>query len=236
MKTKIGRNVLFHGDCFELLPTLPQSCVDAVITDPPYAVSTHAADGGRRQNNELGPHQEDAAVKTVGDLSLPETSFRLWFSEILRVLKPTGRVFIFCNAINYSIMLRAAFGQFAFSKCLVWDKTYFGLGAEFRPQHELIFYARCGKARAIKKYKNQSDVLRYKPVPPQKRLHAAQKPVELLENLLRYCGPVVLDTFMGSGSTSEACTRTGHASIGMEIEKRFYDVAVRRLGGVVNSK
>ena len=81
MKTKIRRNVLFHGDCFELLPTLPQSCVDAVITDPPYAISTHAADGGRRQNNELGPRQEDAAVKTVGDWSLRKPHFGCGFPK-----------------------------------------------------------------------------------------------------------------------------------------------------------
>jgi site-specific DNA-methyltransferase (adenine-specific) len=236
MKTKIGRNMLFHGDCLEILPTFPRNCVDAVITDPPYTVSTNAANGGRRQNNELGPHQADATVKTVGDLSLIEYTFRGWFSEILRVLKPTGRIFVFCNATNYPILMRAAYGRFAYSKLIVWDKTYFGTGGEFRPQHELIFYARCGKARSITKYKDQSDVLRCKPVPPQKRIHAAQKPVALLETLLRYCDSVVLDTFMGSGSILEACTRTGHAGIGIEIERQFYDVAVQRINSVVQAK
>lgn len=236
MKTKIGRNMLFHGDCFDILPTLRENCVDAVITDPPYAISTNAANGGRRQNNKLGPHQTDATVKTVGDLSLPEATFRLWFSEILRILKPSGRIFVFCDATNYSIIMRAAYGKFAYSKCLVWDKTFFGLGGEFRPQHELIFYARCGKAPSISKYKDQSDVLRCKPVPPQKRLHAAEKPVALLETLLRYCGPVVLDPFMGSGSTLEACVQTKHAGIGIEIEQQFYDAAVQRINGVVEAQ
>ena len=236
MKTRIGNNILFHGDCLEILPTLPRCCVDAVITDPPYTVSTNAANGGRRQNNELGPHQIDATVKTVGDLSLIEHTFRGWFSEILRVLKSTGRIFVFCNATNYPILMRAAYGRFAYSKLIVWDKTYFGTGGEFRPQHELIFYARCGKAPVIKDYPEQANVIRCKPVPPKKRLHQAQKPVELLKTLLRYCGPVVLDTFMGSGSTLEACGQTGHAGIGIEIERQFYEAAVRRLGGVANSK
>lgn len=236
MKTKIGRNMLFNGDCLEILSTLIKPhCVDAVVTDPPYAIPTNAANGGRRQNNELGPHQADASTKTVGDLSLIEFAFRGWFDKILRVLKPTGRVFVFCDATSYPVIMRAAYGKFSSSRCLVWDKTYFGLGHEFRKQHELIFYARCSGAPIVQ-IKDQSDILRCKPIPPKLRLHPAQKPVELLENLLRYCGPLVLDTFMGSGSTIEACMRTGHASIGIEIEKRFYDAAVQRLNSFLEAK
>lgn len=231
MKTRIGRNMLYCGNCFDILPTLPAHRVDAVICDPPYTVPTNAANGGRRQKNELGTHQADAATKTVGDLSLIEAAFCVWFMEILRVLKSTGRVFVFCDHITYPIIMRAAYGKFAYSRCLTWDKTHFGLGWEFRPQTEFIFYARCGGAR-LAKINNQADILRCKPVPAAKRIHPAEKPVALIESLLRYCGKIVLDPFMGSGSILEACARTGRMGIGMEIEQRFYDVAVQRLNRV----
>jgi site-specific DNA-methyltransferase (adenine-specific) len=230
-KLKIGHNILYHGNCLEILPTLPAHCADAVICDPPYTVPTNAANGGRRQKNELGAHQADAATKTVGDLSLIEAAFCVWFSEILRVLKNTGRVFVFCDHITYPVIMRAAYGKFAYSRCLTWDKMHFGLGFEFRPQTEFIFYARCGGAR-LAKINNQSDILRYKPVSAKKRLHPAEKPVALIESLLRYCGKIVLDPFMGSGTVLEACAKTGRMGIGMEIEQRFYDVAVGRLNRV----
>ena len=231
MKTRIGRNLLYHGDCLEILPTIPPACIDAVITDPPYAIPTYAANGGRRQNNELGPFQADASTRTIGDLSLIEAAFRLWFSEIIRVLKPSGRIFVFCDALSYPVIMRAAYGRFSHSRLLVWDKTYFGLGHEFRKQHELIYYARCSDAPIIPAGQ-QSDILQCQPVPSKRRRHPAEKPVGLLESLLRYCGPMVLDTFMGSGSTIEACMRTGHAGIGIEIEERFYNASIQRLNGI----
>jgi DNA modification methylase len=229
VKVKIGRQALIQADCFDVLPKIARNSIDAIVTDPPYAVATAAANGGRRQNNKLGPNQCDAAVTTVGDLSLPEASYRNFFSEVLRILKPTGRIFIFCNSITYSILLRASYGRFASVKCLVWDKTAFGIGGEFRPQHELIFYARCGKAGTGKEYTKRGDVLRYKAVPPQKRLHSAQKPVELLQLLMTHCGRLILDPFMGSGSTLEACARTNRVGVGIEIDHGAYDVAVQRL-------
>lgn len=232
MKTKIGRNMLYLGNCLDILRTLPAHRVDAVITDPPYTVPTNAANGGRRQKNELGPHQADAATRTVGDLSLIEAAFCVWFTEILRVLKNTGRVFVFCDHITYPVIMRAAYGKFAYSRCLTWDKMHFGLGFEFRPQTEFIYYARCSGAPVNRSITNQADILRCKPVSSAKRLHPAEKPVALVESILRYCGKVVLDPFMGSGSVLEACARTDRMGIGIEIEQRFYDVAFQRLNRV----
>lgn len=186
-KVKIGRNMLFHGNCLDILRTLPAHCSDAVITDPPYTVPTNAANGGRRQKNELGRHQADASTKTVGDLSLIEAAFSVWFTDVLRVLKNTGRVFVFCDHVTYPIIMRAAYGKFAYSRCLTWDKTHFGLGFEFRPQTEFIFYARCGAAPVIRKIANQADILRFKPVPAAKRVHPAEKPVAPLK---ASCGTV----------------------------------------------
>jgi DNA modification methylase len=204
--------------------------VDAIITDPPYAVPTYAANGGRRQCNKLGAHQIDASTKTIGDLSLLEAAFRTWFSAITRVLKPTGRLFVFSDGISYPVIMRAAYGRFNGSRLLVWDKTHFGLGQEFRKQHELIYSARCNEA-PLAKITDQADIIKCKPVPSARQLHPAQKPTALIENLLRFCrkGGIILDPFMGSGSTLEACANTGHAGIGIEIEERFYQIAVERL-------
>jgi site-specific DNA-methyltransferase (adenine-specific) len=228
---RVGNNVLIHSDCFVHLVKLPSASVDAVLTDPPYlAPQTAAAAGGRRQNNKEGSDREDATIKNVGDFTVVEAAFRAWFGEILRVLKPDGRVFLFCDGITHSVILRACYGKFYYTSTLVWDKDRFGMGGEFTKQTELIFYGRRARGPVVQIH-NQADILRFKPVPSAERLHPAEKPIELLKSLLRYCGPVVLDPFAGSGAVLEACAQTGHKGIGIEIDEVFYNAAVQRLQG-----
>ena len=68
-------------------------------------------------------------------------------------------------------------------------------------------------------------------VAPKQRFHQTEKPVELLENLLAICPPsgIVLDAFMGSGSTGVAAVKTGRSFIGMELSDQYFDTATKRI-------
>ncbi len=233
---KIGNNTILLGDSIELIRRFPDHSFDGIIGDPPYSVPTCAAAGGRRQRNKLGSHQADAALRTVGDLSMFELAMHSLFVEFRRILRPSGRLFLFSDDRSCAAVLRAGYGMFKRSRLLIWDKCSFGMGQEFRRQYELIYSACCDECPMAtdengKPICDQADILRHKPVPSARRHHPAEKPTELIENLLRFCttGGRILDPFMGSGTTMAACAAKGFRGIGIEIDPEIYRVAAARL-------
>jgi site-specific DNA-methyltransferase (adenine-specific) len=111
---------------------------------------------------------------------------------------------------------------------LVWDKGYAGLGAGFRAQHELIIVASNG-APEWHSY-DFGNVL--KATRLTRTDHPHQKPIELFEPLFRTCAPkgtLVLDPFMGSGTTGTACVNTERNFIGIEIDPGYFAIAKKRI-------
>ena len=213
-KVTIGNCELWHGDCLEILPTLGK--VDAVVTDPPYNIPTQAA--ACRET-----------TRTVGDLSMIEASFRLLFDQTLKLTGDTGRHFVFGDGVSYPVVFRAIYGK-ASTALLVWDKGRIGMGREFRKRHELIMHAWGGKTPVVSSEGTGfADVLQFKPLGANEREHPAQKPVDLIEALLRVCGDTVCDPFMGSASTGVACVKQGKKFVGIEIERRYFDIACERI-------
>lgn len=215
---QIGDATLYLGDCAEVLPSLGLSAtrgVDAVVTDPPYAIPTIVATGRE-------------TTRSVGDLSIIETAFRVYFDQWAQVLSDKGRAFVFCDGTSYPVVFRASFGRFS-SALLVWDKGQIGMGREFRKSHELILHAWRKDTPIFADGKGRADVLKCAPVDSEARDHQAQKPVDLICELLRPCGPRILDPFMGSGTTGVACVQTGRTFIGIEIEPAYFDAACRRI-------
>ena len=207
---------LYLGDCLEILPTL--SGFDAVVMDPPYAIPTHVAAG---RNN----------TRSVGDLSLIEATFRSVLESVRRSLRPGGRAFVFCDGASYPVMYRAAYSQFS-SALLVWDKGRFGMGREFRKQHELILHLWQSDTPIFTDGVGRPDVLRFAPM-GQDREHEAEKPVPLLDHLLTVCGDRICDPFMGGGSTGIAAIARGKGFVGIEIEPRFFDMACSRIDAAI---
>ena len=115
------------------------------------------------------------------------------------------------------------------SACIVWDKKSIGLGnANYRPQHEFIFYCKGG---AWYGDKSQSDVWYTSRGNTSAYVHPTQKPVELIVRALENSskgGDVVLDCFGGSGSTLIACEETGRHARLMELDPKYVDRIVRR--------
>ena len=115
------------------------------------------------------------------------------------------------------------------SACIVWDKKSIGLGfANYRPQHEFIFYVKGG---AWFGDKAQSDVWYMSRGATGNYDHPTQKPVELIEKALQNSsksGDTILDLFGGSGSTLIACEKTGREARLMELDPKYVDVIVKR--------
>jgi len=212
---QIGDATLYHGDCLEVLPTLGK--VDAVVTDPPYAIPTVAAQGR-------------TITRTVGDLSVVEYAMRGYLGAAVDRLSEQGRAFIFADGTSYPVVFRSLYSRLQ-SALLVWDKGQIGMGREFRKSHELILHGWQPETPIFADGVGRADVLRFSPVPSADRAHPAEKPVGLLTELMRVCGSSVLDPFMGSGTTGVACANLGRKFIGIEIERKYFDIACERIAG-----
>ena len=212
-------NQVYQGDCMLLLDELEANSVDCVITDPPY--STPVITGfGRKQ------------FKNVADLSIQEQYIRTFKEKLERVLKPNAPVFIFCNDSYFPSIFRAFYDW----KCLqmvIWDKGKIGMGKPFRKQHEIILYANRESFEYYRDGITFSTVMKYKQVQTQDRLHPAEKPLDLIKDLLKGFtkdGDLVLDTFMGSGVVALGCQQLKRNWVGFELNPDFVSLINKRIG------
>ena len=107
------------------------------------------------------------------------------------------------------------------------------MGYNYRPNYELILLL-C-KTNVKTKSKNKSNILTYIRISPQKMLHSCEKPVPLLTDLILELtdeNNIILDCFMGSGSTGEACLNANRKFIGIELDEKYFNIAKDRLENI----
>lgn len=205
-------------DCLEGIKELADGSVDVVITDPPYSTPVITSFGRKK-------------FKNLADLSVQEFYFKAIKKELERVLKPDGRVFIFCDDKFYPI-LYSVFYEWLNLGLIIWDKGKIGMGRPIRKQHELIFYANQGSVE----FQKFDDVTHIPSILKVKhdtnKIHGAQKPVELIEHLIKGFsneGDLVIDLFGGSASTGVACQNTNRNFIGFELNTEIANASLERL-------
>lgn len=209
---------LYHGDYLEIMPMIEP--VDLVLTDPPFFMpATH-------YQSRVGWQ------RTWGDTSILRVFWEQVTNSFVAKMKDTGHAFIFCNHESYPVFYPVMYSHFSYLKSIVWDKEHIGLGRIWRNQHELIITARWADSLFNNDEKLRADVLRHKATPSRKREHPVEKPASLLSNLIKPTtkeGFIVLDMFFGSGSTAIACERLNRRWIGIEIEKKYCEIAKQRI-------
>lgn len=215
-----GQIQIWHGDCRDVLPALKRTSVDAVLTDPPFFMpATHYQSRVQWQ-------------RSWSDTSILAAFWSVVLDGVCPILKTTGHLLTFCNGDSYPVFYPEVYRRFDFIKSIVWDKGHVGLGRVWRNQHELIIAARWSESVFIEDRKLRSDVIQISATPPSSRDHPVQKPVSLLAHLIEPVVPsggVVLDPFMGSGTTLRAAKDNGYRAIGIEGEERYCEIAARRL-------
>jgi DNA modification methylase len=195
----IGDCRLLLGDCLPIMRQLPN--VDAVLTDPPYGIGK---DGQKRTTGGNGGRK---AYEFKGwDAQRPDART---FAEILKI----APVQIIWGG-NYFADLLPATGQW-----LVWDK-----GQRINQSDgELAWTNRNGALRIF--------TLNRVSLMTDGAVHPTQKPIELMQWCLGFFLPagVILDPFMGSGSTGVACVRRGYKFVGIERDPEYFDLACERI-------
>ena len=221
--------LILEGDAWERIPDIADASIDFIVTDAPYTPSAvWAAIGTTR--------------KKTGKLSYALRDMdAAFYAELWRVLKPSAHCYLFFAAdaaetVDYNEAQRqlAQAAGFRFNKRAIWDKVCIGMGYNGRNRYEQILFLSKGK-RHMPYDLSVPDVLSHKRPNPSTRRHEAEKPVELLRDLLRMCakpGDVGLDPFTGSHNFIEACQTHGCHSITIELDTAHVAAAVARFGAV----
>lgn len=204
------------GDCMDLIKELPANSVDILYSDAPYIPPEH--------KKTLTNYP-----RTLSEFAILESFYKTFVKEIDRVLKPDGRIYLYCNSDSYAMFYIHLFKYVKKLRCFVWDKIMCSLGYTFRHQHELILYGEREEAKPIKC--GTGDIFKYRAVKANTKSHPAEKPIDLHKHILQpYTnGEVVLDPFMGTGSIGVACKELGLNYIGYEIEPCYYEIACNRI-------
>ena len=213
------------GDCVDLLKEIEDESVDLIVTNPPYGI------GYKTSWRIEKAHRFTSEIANDKDLSILE----IVAPELHRVLKNDSACFVFCSWNKQAEVneILTGGGRFSMKNLIVWDKcntTAGDLTHAFGHQYEFMVFAT--KGNPVIRGKRHSDLWRYPRVSADKLLHQNEKPVSLLERAILAMsdeGALVLDPFMGSGSTGIACLWTHRDFIGMEIDQGYFDVASKRL-------
>jgi site-specific DNA-methyltransferase (adenine-specific) len=227
-----------QGDCLAVLRDLPDACVDALITDPPYS------SGGMYRGDRLKEPSEKY-VKTGAQVVRPEfagdnrdqRSFgywcSLWLGECQRVAKPGAPICVFADWRQLSVttdVIQA--GGWVLRGVAVWDKTEAcrpALG-RFASQAEFVVWGSNGPMPLDRGVPCLPGVLRAA-VRQDDKHHITGKPTELMLEVVEICSPngLVLDPFCGSGTTGVAAVRRGLRFMGIEREATYVSIARDRL-------
>ncbi len=231
-------NTVVCMDCLDYLRTLPDNCVDLVVTDPPYNVSrkTSLSFQGRVIRKDFGEWDYNFDPVPV-------------MQEIKRVLKPSGQIYVFCSTEQIPIYMKIFQEEWFFRNLLVWSKTNPPprlSKTNWVFANEYIIYAINDKTKLNKitfNFQSQPAMKNIFVTPAlhgKERLkqengtafHPTQKPLIILKKLIETssrAGDVVLDPFMGVGSTAAAAKATDRNFLGCELNQDYVDAAKRRI-------
>ncbi len=206
---------LLHIDCMEYMKGLPDKAFDLAVVDPPYGI------GAGKQSFQSGTRKSYDHTDKDWDASTPTDEY---WKELFRVSKNQ----IVWGANYYANKLPISRGWVYWHKMVLTDNYSQGELAWTSFDCVMKFF----------KYKYQGNYLGYESsittqtsTPSEKRIHPTQKPIALYDFLLKeFAKPndKILDTHLGSGSSAIAAHNMGFDFVGCELDKDYYDAAVKR--------
>lgn len=247
---------LYNGNCLEALADMEEDTVDITLTDPPYASGAFLTTQKRGTVDKKylqglsGPGERNFPGDSRDQLSFMYFS-GMWCSLALAATKNMGVMMAFVDWRNLAALIEGLqVGGLTYRGIVAWNK-----GEQVRPnpglfrnQCEFVVYGTKGpndvtaktyRPGVVETPLGEEDggaaLVRERAMLATEKAHPTQKPVGVLCQLLKLRpaeGQTVLDPFMGSGSTGEACMRSHFGFIGVEQDPHWFDVACRRLEGV----
>lgn len=234
-ETSLG--VLYQGDALEVLKQLPDESIDLILTDPPYNVSKK--DKIVRNGGKFG-RAKDISLD-FGEWDHGVVRWQDFIDDFVRVLKPNGVLVLFYDMLELGCIGKYLRDKHNFQVRHIgaWVKTNPAPQArKVRWQNGLEFFLIATKNRGSGHHYNwelgQSPDYFMHSV-SFKHYHPTQKPEALIEWIIKYWsyeGDLVLDPFLGSGTTAVVAERLGRRWIGVEIDPRYCKIAKERIKAV----
>lgn len=229
-------NKIYNIDCIDGLDQLDNNSIDLIMMDPPYEVDYH-------KKSEALSRLDKARTKQIKrDLEfIPFKDFRYtkFCMELKRVLKDKAHCYIWCSGQQmFKWDKYLTYCGFEYSDLIIWLKNRqtfdmsCGYHYNYKTENCLMY------SRGKRKLNTVGLCNVYKAPVESNEFHPTQKPLGIIRELIKNStndGDVVLDCFMGSGTTALACKNTGRSFIGFELSKHFCDIANMRLKNVVSN-
>ena len=209
--------------------------VDLIVADPPYVIS-------RDSNFHTMKDRKNARTGTKFGAWDEEFDNNAWINKSFDVLKDGGALIVFNDFKKASDIINiCSSAGFEYKDVIIWEKTNpmpRNRDRRYVPSLELmIWFVKMQKDKwTFNRQGNtyQSPVMRYASESGGafKRYHPTQKPVKLIEEIIKIhsnSGELVLDPFMGSGTTAISAINTGRKFVGFELDKKYYDILTNRI-------
>lgn len=238
MKNPDWQKCIIMGDSRDVIKRIPDNSIDFILTDPPYNLGQHSTGNiplpGRSAMNN------DVAEWDMVDFNPEE-----WAEDFIRILKPTGNLFIFTSYNQIGRWYNCLDHRFDTSNFMVWHKTNPApkiFKAGFLNSCEMVFT--CWNKKHTWNFSTQKDMHNFIESPicmrPERLSdpkHPTQKPVSILKRMIEIAtnaGDIVFDPFMGVGSTGVAAIELQRRFIGIELDSKYFYAAKNRIDNIVN--
>ncbi len=231
---------LYNDDCVEIMRSMDDNSIDCIITDPPYNLGNFMMS---RNTNMVKMRKNSFAYAGWDNMEYSDWVVQMddFFKECHRILKKRGTLILFMSIIKVeSIIKLAEKNKFYYKTTGIWHKKNpmpRNMNLQFVNSIECWIYLINESTSGT--FNNNGklihDFLESSLCPASEKKcgkHPTQKPLSIMKKLIEYTtneGDIVLDPFMGSGSTCVACASTGRKAIGIEINKQYYDIATARI-------
>lgn len=221
---------LLNGNAYELIKTIPDNSIDLVCTDIPYELTQHG--GGDSKLSERTIRMRDSV-----DFISNGIDYDRAFTEFIRICKIPNMI-IFCSNLQIGKIISFFNSKGLKTDVLVWEKSNPAPMCNGKYMSDLEYIIRvydkgCPFNNNVSiKYKRKCKI--YPIMTSKDKFHPTQKPLKLMEELIEihsFEDQIVLDPFMGSGTTGVACRLHNRNFIGFELDKHFFEIAENRING-----
>lgn len=231
-------NKIYNMDCMEGLKLIDKNTIDLVVTDPPYDVDYNE----KFKNLQKLQKEHDYSEQINRDNNYKELNinYDIYMRELFRVLNEDSHCYIFCGQDQVPLLINKGIEiGFKFSTLCFWLKNRqtfnLGIGYNYNHKTENILFFRKG-TRKLNKL-GLSNVFECD-IKQKLIYHPTEKPVPLIKDIIINSSnenDLVLDTFMGSGSTAIACLETKRNYIGFELSEQYYNNILTRIKNYGNN-
>ncbi len=238
MKNPNWQKCVLCADSKNIIKRIPDNSIDFILTDPPYNLGQHST-------GNIPLPGRSAMNNDVADWDMVDFNPEEWADEFIRILKPTGNLFIFTSYNQLGRWYNCLDHKFDTSNFMVWHKTNPApkiFKAGFLNSCEMIFT--CWNKKHTWNFISQKEMHNFIESPicmrPERLSapkHPAQKPVSILKKMIEIAtnkNDIIFDPFMGVGSTGVAAIELERRFIGVELDKDYFEAANNRINMTLN--